>query len=154
MLNRYAFRIVFAVFALLALALAYNFSTARNDHARIEPEVFAPYFTALNEGRFAQAWAFHTEGWRGRHPEAEFTEFYTKLLAKEGPIDSRVWYGSNRLGLPWLGAPGTAVDYQIYLKRSFYSISFTVVPDPDGRFLIDRGVATNGNMRMENDLPW
>ena len=154
MLNRFAFPIVFAVFGLIALAYVANVLTARSDRARIELEVFAPYFTALNEGRYPEAWALHTVDWRGRHPESEFTDFYKKLLADEGPVDSRNWYGSRRLGLPWLGAPGTVVDYQIYLKKSFYTVSFTIVAGADGRYLIDRGVATNGNMRLENALPW
>ena len=152
-LDRYAFHIVFVVFAAIAVTFGVNYKTARDDSRRAETEVFAPYFDAIGDERFAEAWAFHSDDWRQRHPEAEFTGFYRKLLADEGPVVSQNVWGSRRAGLPFVGSPGIIVDYQLGLKAAFYAITYTLVPTSDGRLLIDAGVSTSGNMRLVS-RPW
>ena len=152
-LDRYAFHIVFVVFAAIVATLVVNHRTSVDDGRRAETDVFAPYFGAIGEGRFAEAWAFHSDDWRQRHPEAEFTGYYRKLLADEGPVVSRNVWGSRRLGLPVVGSPGVVVDYQLGLKGAFYAITYTLVPTSDGRLLIDAGVSTSGNMRLVS-RPW
>ena len=152
-LDRYAFHIVFVVFAAIAVTFGVNYKTARDDSRRAETEVFAPYFAAIADGRLAEAWAFHSEDWRTRHSEAEFTGFYRKMMAAEGPVVSRNVWGSRRFGLPLVGAPGVVVDYQLGLKGAFYAITYTLVPTSDGRLLIDAGVSTSGNLRLVS-RPW
>jgi hypothetical protein len=140
--NRLAFPIVIVVFAAIAGTLFFMSRGGASMKERAEAELFTPYFTAIAEARYADAWDLLSAERRGQWSLDAFRAHWSKLMATDGPIKRHAVYGAR----------GSIVDYQLFMTTGLVAITYTVA-EQDGRLRIATAVATSQHLAY-TARPW
>jgi hypothetical protein len=85
-MKRFALPVAIVSLSLITGSLLYPPISASRARRAINADFFDPYFAAIGEGRFADAWSMHTKDWRSQNGLAEFTSHYQKRISSKGTL--------------------------------------------------------------------
>ena len=107
-------------------ALLYPWISASRERRSLESEVFAPYFAAIGQGHWEDAWSMHTAAWRSRHSLTEFTSHLLResLSSQGGVIIQHEVLKARMEG------PGVRAECQVLHGSRSDRITFDLVPPP------------------------
>jgi hypothetical protein len=140
-MNRYILPGVMLVLSLTAGTLLYRPISAIRERKAVETDLFTPYFAAIGDGRYAEAWLYHTPAWRSSHSLPEFTAHYQDLISTNGKISRHEVVGTST------SSSGLTVEYQVSFRSDTVIVTYGLIPQPEaGRWGIDRAAtATAGS---------
>jgi hypothetical protein len=127
----------------LIVACAYGVWRMRNQpklEAAMERRLFAPYFQALQERRFDDAWQkYTTDFYKSRTPLEQYKAIWTERVEQQGSIAER--------GPPWFISMANhsvhaveTIDFGEHLlfeKNFSVTVLFSIVSGDDGVYRID-----------------
>ena len=145
-MNRYAIPVAVLVLSLVAGTVLYRSISSTRERHVVEADFFTPYFAAIGQGRYAEAWKYHTPNWQMQHSLEVFTLHYKGMIAKYGTINRHSVLGTKAVGA------NLTVEYQIFFESHLVPVSYELVPQPEySRWGIESTVSAPDR---NTALPW
>lgn len=142
---------IFVIGSVIGL-LIYSARLSKKNDAEAQA-VLTPYFAAISQGRFTDAWNYYSEDRKKHFSAGNFAAHYEKVQAQEGAYLRHNIYAARSSYNPFRGKSALNVDCQIFFTGRLIAVTYVISADESHRPRITSAVATSGGYARQS-LPW